>query len=432
MQDKEIKKDSGATSYGPHHGHHSHHHSHSRKRRSKNGFVGFLRRHKKKLFAVLITLLALLVLVAAGALVDGKLFVGMHTGNGEDKSSESLRSKVELIAPIYTEDFVLVSDAARRLVTEDVTDLNAFYKKNVSDGRMDVGNPVRLSYTLSGADAECKAESARFEVSEHSDLRSPRVMVLNNTKNYVDFRHLKTGTQYHYRITVTLTNDQICRVEGSFRTANTPRILSIGGLFNVRDFGGYKTLSGRKIKQGVLYRGTEMDGAVEEDYVITPTGVNDMLTVLKVKTDMDLRTADVDNGIQPLGDGVKHTYYGVRMYSGCFETEGKTAVKKVFSDLADPKAYPVYMHCTYGLDRTGTVCYLLGAVLGMSEQDLQKSYELSALHIGDVNREEFSDFVKQLKTYSGDSLQKKAENYLYSIGVTAAQIDTIRSIYLEG
>lgn len=431
MQDKDLKRDNEKIVHESHRsGSHHGHHSHSRKRRRSNRFVRFVKRHKKKLTAVLVTLLVIAVLLVAGKLVDGTLFTGNHNQKEDGATTETLRSKVELIAPIYTDEFVLVSDAAKRLATEDVADLNAFYKNNVGDGRMDVGKPVRLSYTLSGDDAKLKADSSRFEVSEYSDLRSPRVQVLNGTKNYVDFRHLKTGTQYYYRIAVTLSNQQICRVEGSFRTAKTPRILSIGGLSNIRDFGGYTTLDGKKVKQGILYRGTEMDGAVEEDYRITPDGVNDMLTVLKVKTDMDLRTADVENGINPLGDSVKHTYYSMRMYSGCFESDGKAAVRKVFKDLANPKSYPMYMHCTYGLDRTGTVCYLLGAALGMSEQDLQKSYELSALHIGDVNQEEFSDFVKQLNSYPGKTLQAKTENYLYSVGVTATELATIRSIYL--
>ena len=396
LQDKEINKDNEKIVHQSHRsGSHHGHHSHSRKRRRSNRFVRFVKRHKKKLTAVLVTLLAVAVLLVAGKLVDGTLFTGNHNQKEDGATTETVRSKVELIAPIYTEEFVLVSDAAKRLATEDVADLNAFYKNNVGDGRMDVGKPVRLSYTLSGDDAKLKADSSRFEVSEHSDLRSPRVQVLNSTKNYVDFRHLKTGTQYYYRITVTLSNQQNCRVEGSFRTAKTPRILSVGGLSNVRDFGGYTTLDGKKVKQG-----------------------------------MDLRTADVENGINPLGDSVKHTYYGMRMYSGCFESDGKAAVRKVFKGLANPKSYPMYMHCTYGLDRTGTVCYLLGAALGMSEQDLQKSYEVSALHIGDVNQEEFSDFVKQLNSYPGKTLQAKTENYLYSVGVTATELATIRSIYL--
>lgn len=28
------------------------------------------------------------------------------------------------------------------------------------------------------------------------------------------------------------------------------------------------------------------------------------------------------------------------------------------------------IHCTYGLDRTGTMCYLLDELLGMPEEDI--------------------------------------------------------------
>ncbi len=38
---------------------------------------------------------------------------------------------------------------------------------------------------------------------------------------------------------------------------------------------------------------------------------------------------------------------------------------------------PVFYHCQNGADRTGTLGFLIGALLGMSEGDLAKDYELT-------------------------------------------------------
>jgi len=38
---------------------------------------------------------------------------------------------------------------------------------------------------------------------------------------------------------------------------------------------------------------------------------------------------------------------------------------------------PVYFHCTYGADRTGTVAYLLEALLGVPYENRAEDFELS-------------------------------------------------------
>ena len=81
-------------------------------------------------------------------------------------------------------------------------------------------------------------------------------------------------------------------------------------------------------------------------------------------------------------------------------------------------------------DRTGTVCYLLEALLGVDEVSLMKDYQLSGLHHGGVSADEMSEFVGRLKGLSGATMQEKVEGYLLSIGVTAEEIASIRHIFL--
>ena len=75
--------------------------------------------------------------------------------------------------------------------------------------------------------------------------------------------------------------------------------------------------------------------------------------------------------------------------------------------------------------------YLLGALLGMSDTDLTKEYELSAFSEIGINREDFSDFVNQLDKLEGSTTQEKVEKWLISIGVTSEEISSIKEIFLE-
>ena len=232
-----------------------------------------------------------------------------------------------------------------------------------------------------------------------------------------------TNTEYFYRVTVCTTNG-VESSTGRFKTADTPRILSIEGLSNVRDIGNWKTDSGKRIKQGLLIRGTELDGAIYDAYHLTNKGLSDFINIYGINTDIDLR-ADTPLSMDALGSQVEHRYYDMVMYEGIFTENGKEKIRAVFSDLANPDNYPVYLHCTYGNDRTGTVCYLLEAILGVSKGDLLREYGLSNMNIS---------YIKSVETglgaYSGNTIKEQAESYLLSCGVTEYQIESIRNIFL--
>lgn len=312
----------------------------------------------------------------------------------------------------------------------DSPDCNAaeFYEQNNTGVRMDIGAPVEWSCN---ALMKLGVTSVAIKVADNADMTNAQTFV-NDEQNsaVVKMWNLNTNIQYYYEATITLPGETMT-VSGSFKTADTPRMLNVDGLVNVRDFGGRKTVDGQRIKQNLLYRGSEMDGSVEEAYAITADGVDTMLNDLKIKTDMDLRTKHNDTGVLPLGQGVERTFYEMVAYEDCFTMRGENLVRKVFVQLADKNNYPTYLHCTYGLDRTGTVCYLLGALLGMSEEDLETDYRLSALALGRLTEDAYGEFKTKLATYEGETLQEKTENYLLSAGVTEQEIAAIRAIFLE-
>ena len=270
---------------------------------------------------------------------------------------------------------------------------------------------------------EGNALSYKIELATNDSFANAEVSYLEAASGIHEFKHLYSNTTYYYRVTVytSLTSDS---VTGYFKTTDTPRILSIDGLSNVRDIGNWRTDSGKRIKQGLLIRGTEMDAAVESGYYITNEGLVDMLEIFNIKTDMDLR-AYTALSKDALGARVEHRYYDMVMYEGIFSDEGKEKVRMVFADLANPDNYPIYLHCTYGKDRTGTVCYLLEALLGVSRGDCLRDYGLSNMNIAYIQNVE-----NGLKNYNGDTLKEQVESYLISCGVSEYQINSIRNIFL--
>ena len=54
----------------------------------------------------------------------------------------------------------------------------------------------------------------------------------------------------------------------------------------------------------------------------------------------------------------------------------KYAIREIIGWLGQDKV--VYFHCAGGADRTGTLAFLIEALLGVSESDLSKDYELTS------------------------------------------------------
>ena len=118
--------------------------------------------------------------------------------------------------------------------------------------------------------------------------------------------------------------------------------------------------------------------------------------------------------------------------------------KQFFTMLADENNYPVYMHCTGGADRTGSVVFLLHTMLGVSDLECLQGYELTSYSIyglrdtklDTVNNKTneyknyWENFMAKLDTYAGATRQEKVETWMKtSVGITQEQIDKIKSIF---
>lgn len=226
-----------------------------------------------------------------------------------------------------------------------------------------------------------------------------------------------------------------------------PRTLYVQGTANVRDIGGSVTYDGRRLRQGYIYRGGELESEVDLQYRISKRGQRTLHDVLKIKSEMDLRADAVGKHTQTnIGDDVCFGVFPTVAYDGFFEeplySERNGYAKKVFEFLADEKNYPIYMHCTAGADRTGTIAYLIEILCGVKMEYMILDYNITALSIMDIRYQEkrlffcnslFNEAELQLDDEAFSKLaSERVEDFLVNkCGVRRESIENLRKIMLE-
>ena len=159
--------------------------------------------------------------------------------------------------------------------------------------------------------------------------------------------------------------------KGAVSRAGTVHIFD-GVASNMRDLGGWK-VEGGHIAYGKLYRGAKLER-------IDAEGKDAFLNELGISVDLDLRgSVPGESKAGPVIEGVDYFQLPVERYLG--RGTGKTeemyqlAIRCIIGWLGEGRS--VYFHCTAGADRTGTLAFLIEALLGVSESDLSKDYELT-------------------------------------------------------
>ncbi len=220
------------------------------------------------------------------------------------------------------------------------------------------------------------------------------------------------------------------------------RPINLDGATNVRDFTGWSLSTGKKLKQGVLYRGATLNTSRSDTTTleITSAGLEEMIHHLGIKTEIDVRMNVTDNKYNENGnmtDAVipEITYYNIPWdyrKKDDFMVECKEAIKASFEQLA-ASTFPVYFHCSHGADRTGVTFFLLGALVGMSEEDLYKDYLLTNLsNIGSSRNEDDPKlYLEDLKSLEGSTLAEQANTFLLSCDLSQTTINTIKNAILE-
>lgn len=224
--------------------------------------------------------------------------------------------------------------------------------------------------------------------------------------------------------------------EGGVRMIYTPSV------WNVRDLGGWACTGGRT-KYGKIFRGGHFGS-------ITAADKATITDWLGIKADIDLRNNSETGSIttSPLGTGVEYFHQSLDYYANAVNTSAASArtvavLKKIMTCVAANK--PCYFHCMSGADRTGTVAYLLLSLLGVSQSDKDKDYELTAFSDeADGKRFRNTDYnvtngngwyplIKYFRdNYTGENDNEKVVAWAVANGITAAEINAFRASMING
>ena len=277
-----------------------------------------------------------------------------------------------------------------------------------------------------------------LEISGSEDFDGPAPVHIGTIRQsaedgsyFVPVTNFYTGAKYFWRV--------ICGEEiSSVRTFSTPegglRPVFVDNVPNFRDLGGRMTASGRRIRQGLLYRGTHLEE--DEGNGLTEPGREIFVRELGIKTELDLREESFGKvESSPAGEGVRLAIVPFdSSWGGTLNDRGMGQLKMIFDVISDKNNYPVYVHCYTGADRTGFFGVVLGAILGVPDSEIILDYEFTSLHEErDWERcegaEGYFGFLDE--TYPGHTPGELVLIHLREYGIDPDLIEKVREIMLE-
>lgn len=210
---------------------------------------------------------------------------------------------------------------------------------------------------------------------------------------------------------------------------------------NVRDLGGW-TCDGGTVKYGKLFRGGEIS-ASDTDFIKT------MHDEIGIRAELELQGADVAEDYSVIGTDVDFccpTDGGA--YWAYYSISNTASMKEAFRFIFDSvmRDRPLYFHCSAGADRTGTIACLIEALLGVSQSDIDKDYELTSFNGADYLRKRcgreyatgqweygYKNLITAIMALTaGSTFKDKVINYIASLGFTANEINAFRAAMING
>ena len=171
------------------------------------------------------------------------------------------------------------------------------------------------------------------------------------------------------------------------------RLVPFEACFNFRDLGGYSTIDGRRIRQGVLYRADSLhrltDADVRAFHELGLRAVIDLRSAAEIDDFGRFRWAVderptwhhvpmIDEVLLRVGAGSPppaSTQSPADAYGNI--VAGGTSVARVFGLLATADQLPAVFHCTSGKDRTGIIAAMVLDLLGVPDSVIAVDYAIT-------------------------------------------------------
>lgn len=251
--------------------------------------------------------------------------------------------------------------------------------------------------------------------------------------------NLLPATTYYYRVShILATGEVVTAKSGNFTTDTTGlRLLYIAGTQNCRDLGGWTALNGKKVKYGKIIRGAALSDSSGANMIVTGEG---RLAFGELKIQAELNLGAIDNATSIAANcaykKIGYTNYAIAITGETYRAQFKEVLEWIVACLdgtLNQSGLPqiernIYMHCQGGCDRAGTLAFQLLGLLGVSESDLAKEYEISSFSdvgfgrlrntVKATDTYDYSGMVAAIKQYDGATITDKF--YTFATNATTA------------
>jgi protein-tyrosine phosphatase len=226
--------------------------------------------------------------------------------------------------------------------------------------------------------------------------------------------------------------------------------------YNVRDLGGLPTIHGGTVRRGALVRGDAPSRLTAAGWsTVWSHGIRtviDLRATSEIVPNASPRPAGIRAVQVPLDDHSDTEFWErwgggldcTPLYYAAFLQRFPQRIAEVLGRIADAPPGGVFVHCSGGRDRTGLIVMLLLALAEVPNEVIAEDYELSATRLDPLWREmglgDQTAGIARLLKRNGTTAHEcvvqtvaslKAEAYLRSAGLTAAQLRSLRTRVID-
>ena len=302
--------------------------------------------------------------------------------------------------------------------------------------------PIQLSWS----NGENTFESAKLKFWSTEDQSDLREIELGANATSASLANLYRARKYRVQL---VAGDQVSN-SFEFTTGDYPRTITMGGIHNVRDIGGYVTSYGVRTNQGLMYRGYYIDdksGGHGANYSTEVQKVQE--EVMKIGYELDLQKASETNGrtascLNSTATPCEYKCLTLVSFANFLTQDSYKNLPEVMHIMANSDQKHSYFHCWGGADRTGMLAFFVNAICGVSYTDLIEDFELTSqtnnmrCHAHNDNNAYFPKFLNAfMNEWEGfdpeATVNKNCEKWMVEVaGVAQEDIEKIREIMLPG
>lgn len=304
-------------------------------------------------------------------------------------------------------------------------------------------HPIQLTWDNNGISFE-SAKLKFWSTEDQSDLRE---VDLGANAMSASLSNLFRARKYRVQL---VTDDGEVSQGFEFTTGDYPRTITMGGIRNVRDLGGYVTSYGVRTNQGLIYRGYYIDDKNGGHGANWSTAADQVQKeVMQIGYEIDLQKTSETNGRTTSclnSEEVPCDYKCLTLvsYDSFLQQDSYKNLPEVMHIIANSDERHSYFHCWGGADRTGMLAFFINAICGVSYTDLIEDFEITTetnnkrCHMHNAQYAHFPKFLNEfMNNWDGfdmnATVNENCEKWMVEVaGVAEEDIERIREIMLPG